>query len=235
MNQLFLWSYQSHQICFKIHEQLFWVMLSCISTERNQSFQHSNGTFWKNKLWSGLDLFCGGCRMDWTGDVAWPLVPPFRYHTTGIGTTAKEWQMWDKADQLFCYHYELNWSKSSIWIRIWRIPLCVIPKPNLSKSEINLKQTHKPNQEKTHNLNTQTWKRTTQRLSGVRTCQRSVGKVLRLAALPLPIDDTEIHFDRMRHRRVFIGRHLHKQHVLQDSGPLKLNYCILFTVTKAEI
>lgn len=44
--------------------------------------------------------------------------------------------------------------------------------------------------------------------------------MLRLAALPLPIDDAEVHFDRMADRRVSVGRHLHKQHALQDSDVL---------------
>lgn len=42
--------------------------------------------------------------------------------------------------------------------------------------------------------------------------------MLRLAALPLPIDHAEVDFDRMADRRVSVGRHLHKQHALQDGG-----------------
>lgn len=42
--------------------------------------------------------------------------------------------------------------------------------------------------------------------------------MLRLAALPLPIDHTEVDFDRMADGRVSEGRHLHKQHALQDGG-----------------
>lgn len=47
------------------------------------------------------------------------------------------------------------------------------------------------------------------------TCQGSVGEVLQLAALPLAIDDAEVDFDGVAERRVSVGRHLNKQHVLQ--------------------
>lgn len=58
------------------------------------------------------------------------------------------------------------------------------------------------------------------RRSGLRTRQRSVGEMLRLAALPLAINDAEVHFDRMADRRVSVGRHLHKQHALKNSRVL---------------
>lgn len=41
--------------------------------------------------------------------------------------------------------------------------------------------------------------------------------MLRLAALPLAVDDTEVDFDGLAHARVSVGRHLHEQHILQDS------------------
>lgn len=44
--------------------------------------------------------------------------------------------------------------------------------------------------------------------------------MLRLAALPLAIDDIEVDFDRMTNRCVSVGRHLHKQHTLQDTTVL---------------
>lgn len=43
--------------------------------------------------------------------------------------------------------------------------------------------------------------------------------MLRLAALPLAINDAEVDFDRMADGRVSVGRHLHKQHILQSSSP----------------
>lgn len=43
--------------------------------------------------------------------------------------------------------------------------------------------------------------------------------MLRLAALPLAVDDTEVDFDRLAQGRVSVGRHLHEQHILQDSQP----------------
>lgn len=54
------------------------------------------------------------------------------------------------------------------------------------------------------------------RLGSFLTCQWCEGEVLRLAALPLAVDDVEIHFDRMIDGRVSVGRHLNKQHILQD-------------------
>lgn len=39
--------------------------------------------------------------------------------------------------------------------------------------------------------------------------------MLQLAALPLAIDDAEVDFDGVAERRVSVGRHFHKQHVLQ--------------------
>lgn len=41
--------------------------------------------------------------------------------------------------------------------------------------------------------------------------------MLRLAALPLAVDDAEVDFDRLADGRVSVGRHLHKQHILQNS------------------
>lgn len=43
--------------------------------------------------------------------------------------------------------------------------------------------------------------------------------MLRLAALPLAVNDTEVDFDRLAHGRVSVGRHLHEQHILQDRQP----------------
>ncbi len=57
-------------------------------------------------------------------------------------------------------------------------------------------------------------KHTTERQSSILTCQWCVGEVLRLAALPLAVDDVEVHFDRVANGRVSVGRHLHKQHIL---------------------
>ena len=59
---------------------------------------------------------------------------------------------------------------------------------------------------------------TSKRLSSILTCQRCEGEVLRLAALPLAVDDVEVDFDRMADGRVSVGRHLHEQHALQDGG-----------------
>lgn len=48
------------------------------------------------------------------------------------------------------------------------------------------------------------------------TCKWCVGEMLRLAALPLAIDDVEVDFDGVADRRVSVGRHFHKQHTLQN-------------------
>lgn len=61
---------------------------------------------------------------------------------------------------------------------------------------------------------------TTKRLSSILTCHWCVGEMLRLAPLPLAINDVEVHFDRMADRCVSVGWHLHKQHALQDSALL---------------
>lgn len=44
--------------------------------------------------------------------------------------------------------------------------------------------------------------------------------MLRLAALPLAIDDVKVDFDRSADSRVSVGWHLHKQHALQDRAVL---------------
>lgn len=49
------------------------------------------------------------------------------------------------------------------------------------------------------------------------TCQWGESEMLRLAALPLAVDDAEVDFDRLADGRVSVGRHLHKQHILQNS------------------
>lgn len=65
------------------------------------------------------------------------------------------------------------------------------------------------------------WKKhTKKRLSSILTCQWCVGEMLRLAALSFAIDDVEVYFDRMADRCIPVGRHLHKQHTLQDNALL---------------
>ena len=50
----------------------------------------------------------------------------------------------------------------------------------------------------------------------VPTCQWGECEVLWLAALPLPVDDIEVHFGRMADRWVTIGRDLNEQQTLQN-------------------
>lgn len=60
----------------------------------------------------------------------------------------------------------------------------------------------------------------TKRPGLILTCQRRVGEMLRLAALPLAVNNVEVHFDRVADGRVSVGRHLHEQHALRDKDLL---------------
>lgn len=55
----------------------------------------------------------------------------------------------------------------------------------------------------------------------VPTCQWGEGEMLGLAALPLAVDDAEVDFDSLADGRVSVGRHLHKQHILQKQSAVR--------------